>query len=517
MISGDVIGRHDNRVYKFRKGEGLISRSIHKKIINQIFPVHEPKVLSQLKQGWIHKINKLPPIDGIYSYFGSKIALYFAWLNHYTFALAVHVFVGILFWMAQDGKYEKPAVTEILTTSYNDINFILFSFFNIIWAAIYLKSWKRRSIELTYSWRTLHSQKDLLLEPQPLFKGEERFNEITGRPELYYSPWKRQMTMCFISFPVILTCLSIVFLTLIFALWLQEWWDDEVSYLSYIPKVFLATSIPILNHLYEKIATKLNHLENHRSEESHNNNLIVKLIFFQFINSFLALFYVAFYLGDFDRLNELLTAILITRQVIGNIKETVLPYAIRYFKLLSMTWNDLTTFDPSQISTEFTQIEREASSPIYKGTHEDYMEIFIQFGYVTFFSSIYPLAGFLALLNNIFEIRGDTLKLCIAYQRPFGDRVSDIGVWKDAMKYMGIIAVIVNCALIGRSGIVFKLWPDISNGEMIFFVVVLEHLMLLVKVLMDKIISNTPLWVEKELTKIEHQRQELERQIDQEK
>ena len=183
----------------------MISRSIHKKIINQIFPVHEPKVLSQLKQGWIHKINKLPPIDGIYSYFGSKIALYFAWLNHYTFALAVHVFVGILFWMAQDGKYEKPSVTEILTTSYNDINFILFSFFNIIWAAIYLKSWKRRSIELTYSWRTLHSQKDLLLEPQPLFKGEERFNEITGRPELYYSPWKRQMTMCFISFPVILT------------------------------------------------------------------------------------------------------------------------------------------------------------------------------------------------------------------------------------------------------------------------------------------------------------------------
>ena len=99
MISGDVIGRHDNRVYKFRKGEGLISRSIHKKIIHQIFPVHDPKVLNQLKQGWIHKINKLPPIDGIYDYFGSKIALYFAWLNHYTFALAVHVFVGILFFI----------------------------------------------------------------------------------------------------------------------------------------------------------------------------------------------------------------------------------------------------------------------------------------------------------------------------------------------------------------------------------------------------------------------------------
>ena len=140
------------------------------------------------------------------------------------------------------------------------------------------------------------------------------------------------------------------------------------------------------------------------------------------------------------------------------------------------------------------------------------MEIFIQFGYVTFFSSVYPLAGFLALLNNIFEIRGDTLKLCVAYQRPFGERVSNIGVWRDAMEYMGVIAIIVNCALIGQSGIIYKLLPEISHGEMISFVVLLEHLMLFIKLLINKMISDTPKWVEKELTRIEHQRQELERQ-----
>ena len=343
------------------------------------------------------------------------------------------------------------------------------------------------------------------------FKGEDKLNDITGHPELYYPSWKRRMIICFISLPVIFICLSIVFVTLLFALWLQEWWDEEVSYLSYAPKVFLATSIPVLNLVYEKIAIKLNHLENHRSEESHNNNLIVKLILFQFINSFLALFYVAFYLGDLERLKTLLTAILITRQVIGNIKETILPYAIKNFRLLSMALNDYSAFDPSQISAEFTPIEREGSSPTYKGTHEDYMEIFIQFGYVTFFSSIYPLAGFLALLNNIFEIRGDVLKLCIAYQRPFGERVSNIGVWKDAMEYMGLIAIMVNCGLIGKSGVVLKLWPEIGDSGIILFVVTLEHLMLLVKLIINQMIADTPPWVEKELTRIEHQRQEFER------
>lgn len=66
----------------------------------------------------------------------------------------------------------------------------------------------------------------------------------------------------------------------------------------------------------------------------------------------------------------------------------------------------------------------------YEGTFEDYLEMFIQFGYVTLFSCAYPLAGFWALANNVWEIRGDAFKMCFVHQRPFGHRANSIGIWQ---------------------------------------------------------------------------------------
>ena len=74
---------------------------------------------------------------------------------------------------------------------------------------------------------------------------------------------------------------------------------------------------------------------------------------------------------------------------------------------------------PRQVS----QVEVEGSTPQYEGTFDDYLEMFIQFGYVTLFSSAYPLAGLCALLNNLIEVRSDAFKLCFIHQRPFPERV----------------------------------------------------------------------------------------------
>ena len=74
---------------------------------------------------------------------------------------------------------------------------------------------------------------------------------------------------------------------------------------------------------------------------------------------------------------------------------------------------------PRQVS----QVEVEGSTPPYEGTLDDYLEMFIQFGYVTLFSSAYPLAGLCALLNNLIEVRSDAFKLCFIHQRPFPERV----------------------------------------------------------------------------------------------
>ena len=56
--------------------------------------------------------------------------------------------------------------------------------------------------------------------------------------------------------------------------------------------------------------------------------------------------------------------------------------------------------------------------------------MFLQFGYVFLFSSVFPAAAFWALLNNVTEIRSDAFKMCRIYQRPFSQPASNIGAWQ---------------------------------------------------------------------------------------
>lgn len=156
-----------------------------------------------------------------------------------------------------------------------------------------------------------------------------------------------------------------------------------------------------------------------------------------------------------------------------------------------------------------------------KDTLQDYQEMFIQFGYVVLFSSAFPLAAMCALVNNIIEIRSDALKLCTGLQRPFGQRVENIGqwqvsvfcsgkcqgslpglvvhsggIWSDetvllslsfsrhqtAMEAMGLIAIIVNCYLIGQCGQLQRLFPWLSPEMTIISIVLLEVCFLLCSV-----------------------------------
>ena len=120
-------------------------------------------------------------------------------------------------------------------------------------------------------------------------------------------------------------------------------------------------------------------------------------------------------------------------------QESLIPYVKKQLKLAKMSFDLFGALSPTSSEPEETdwtgeraersgsravsQVEVEGSTPQYEGTFEDYLEMFIQFGYVTLFSSAYPLAGLCALLNNLIEVRSDAFKLCFIHQRPFTERV----------------------------------------------------------------------------------------------
>ncbi|CAH0403409.1 unnamed protein product [Chilo suppressalis] len=525
-----------------RPGQSIVPACVSRGVVASMFPLHDRQALESLRKKWVKTLFAPQPLDEISEYFGVKIAMYFAWLGHYTQSLTVPAVVGFIFWIWLGTANEN----------WKDIAYVLFSLFNVLWACVYLETWKRYSNVLAYKWGTLDQRDDLLVEPRPLFQGEMGTSLVTGRPEPQYAPWRRRMWRHCVSFPVMVVCLSVAAAATTVFLRAMDWWETRIVYFTWIPRAFLAIIIAIEEELYARIARWLNDKENYRLETKYENHLIVKIALFQFVNSFMSLFYIAFYLQDMDKLKEQLAVLLITRQLIGNLKESALPYLIENLRLAKICVDVFGAISPSKAptSTQLTELfdkktdssggspeislinggtekdgDRRDSEPVvgqkvihqaelesqlfkYEGTFCEYLEMLTQLGHVVLFSSAFPLAAVCALLNNAAEVRADAFKLCHVAQRPFAERVNTIGSWQHAMECMVGVAVLVNCALIGLSGPVHRLLPDATPAQTVLVIVALEHVILVTVLALRMAIPEIPGWLATEMAKVEFQRRE---------
>ncbi|XP_058986026.1 serine-rich adhesin for platelets isoform X7 [Musca domestica] len=550
------------------EGQSIVAAWQETGLIMQIFPLHETKSLASLQKSWVKQVLAPQPLDDIAEYFGVKVALYFAWLGHYTCALGVPAVFGTILYAFLWGKNQMA----------QDMGHVLFSLFNVAWASLYLEAWKRYSVELAFRWGTLSTPPELLEPPRPLYKGPLVENNVTGRLEPKEAPaWKRRAFRYLVSFPIIGLCLFLVFVVMFLMLRFQDWWDSKLPEtgvlccLSVIPKVLLAGAITLMDEAYYKLAVWLNDKENYRLQSKYENHLIAKVALFQFVNSFLSLFYIAFYLRDEEKLKEQLAGLLISRQIIGNLRESALPYVAEQVRLAKLSFNMWGALSPTQdnnrtfaesvaaagagstdsektkqpsgtstpqqpgtpskqlpkkpstdtgCSTPSTttsatkrnigQAEIESSLYKYDGTFSDHLEMLVQMGYVVLFSAAFPLAGICALINNLMEIRSDAFKLAHVHQRPFGQRVANIGTWQNALSLLSLAAVIVNCALIGLSGQVSRLWPGLTTAQTIILIVTLEHIMLGLRSALTWLLPELPSWLAAEIARAEHCRREMQ-------
>ena len=79
---------------------------------------------------------------------------------------------------------------------------------------------------------------------------------------------------------------------------------------------------------------------------------------------------------------------------------------------------------------------------------KEYLEMVIQFGFITIFVTAFPPAPIFALLNNFLEIRLDAKKILEHHRRPTAQKVRSIGVWFHIMETVGWISIITNALII---------------------------------------------------------------------
>lgn len=472
------------------------------------------------------------PLEEIHDYFGDDVGLYFAWLDKYTHALFLMSFYGT-FVMAKQLLYHEGPDDNPLT--------LLYSIYVGAWSILFLQAWNRRETELRFLWG-LERLKSLDHVRREFKHGSNvalDINPDTGRQTFVVKNAATQLihklisTIC-VVFMMVFAMLSATMAILVRYIGegvidkeddvftahgsnsddLPE--SDHATHYKYNQKselfsAFLGLFIIIVcGMIFDGVATKLNHYENHRTQAEYDDALILKTFAFQFLNNYWALIYIAYFrevpdpfFGEVHpcekgscmfELQFQLLVVFSFKTVGKQIGFTVRPFIYKAIKLVLANRQLKKALDfsediakssikkipggesaivvaaqaqglagglvdaavgediPEQHVTGLHPHEVQAELMTYSGTFYDFNDRTVQFGYIVLFAPAFPLAPLLAFINNIVEIRAAGYKLCHGYRRPVVKHRPGIGTWSVVLNSLGFMAVIMNSTMINFVG-----------------------------------------------------------------
>ncbi|KAF2357771.1 Anoctamin [Trinorchestia longiramus] len=360
---------------------------------------------------------------------------------------------------------------------------VVFSIAMSFWATMFLELWKRQQAVIQWQWDMEHYEEEE--EVRPEFQARvktTRVNPVTKKTEPYipfYSKVSRYVAVNSIVLLMVLVMMAAVLSVMVYRMAISIVFhklDDTIfqrnaKFVASISSAMLnLVVIVIFNFVYRKLVIFLTNIECPRTETEYEDSFTLKIFLFQFVNFYSSLIYIAFFKGKFfyhpgdentrtSLLNRLrydmcdptgclpelciqLSVIMIGKQIFNNFIEIGWP-------VMQVWYNK--TFGHANTDSEFyTRWEQDYDLAPYTrlSLFDEYLEMVIQYGFVTLFVAAFPLAPFFALLNNIFEIRLDAYKYLAKCRRPRPERVEDIGIWFNILRVITYFSVLTNALVI---------------------------------------------------------------------
>lgn len=236
--------------------------------------------------------------------------------------------------------------------------------------------------------------------------------------------------------------------------------------------------ITLLNFVYDYLALFLTDIEMRRTQAEYDESLSLKIYLFQFVNYYSSIFYIAFLKGKFvgypAKYNRIfgfrqeecspggcmfelclqLVIIMVGKQIMNSILEMLIPFLT---KTLTTLWNRVGLSTAVEDDTETIKTHNQWTEDYkllswrFMSMFNEYLEMVIQYGFITIFVVAFPLAPLFALINNIFEMRLDAKKFLLYYRRSVPKRVRDIGSWYRIMQIICRLSVMSNAFIIAFS------------------------------------------------------------------
>mmetsp|Transcript_11195 Transcript_11195/g.23869 ORF Transcript_11195/g.23869 Transcript_11195/m.23869 type:complete len:742 (-) Transcript_11195:790-3015(-) len=496
--------------------------------IDVISAIHSKSIKKRIEKS-TYSIIKPLPIQAIRDYYGEQIAFYFAWMHHMTVWYIFPGMLGLVVFVLR--KYRGETVDNCELIPFMG----LITFF---WAVLCNWYWERKEATLAFEWGTFALTKGdrlrLNLDKRPGFQGTMQQSPITGKMEKYYSPSKRNFKRA-ISVVLSLFLLAGACGVMIISMNLQgyisradaEVWGENNHPLYFpffsqfaeegglfdanstwkcLPIILLrAIIVANMNQKYSELAVILAEWENHETQRGHRNSIILKRVLFEAFDAYIILFYLAVYERDVELLRLELVGTFSVDTFRRVFIECVIPYAVRHFSKdpVSKAKKD---DDLKEKSSSNGHLTFEADLEEYD-TFDDYIEMLIQFGYVTLFASAFPLAAFVAMAANLIEMRADLWKLSHVFRRTTPLRASDIGMWKMSLKAIAWLSACSNLLIFAFTSSQLRQWlPDYyvtdaggqsapKDGyfvEILLIVVCIEHFIIIIAGLARKMIPKIP-------------------------
>jgi len=444
-------------------------------------------------------------LNNIRNYYGEKIAFYFAFLQFYTMALNLPSFVGVIYFCLQM-YYGYVACPRIE----------LWIIFLITWNLMFCKLWERRENMLRREWGMFRYSAKAV--PRPQFIGVKAFSTITGNFEEIHASQQQLKIRLMKSYSTVFLWCNLVFVAVLALFVVKQYLADSQIFAIMI-SMANALLIQAYNFIYLNMVDWLNDWENHRLQLEYENQMIVKKIVFQLVNSFASLFFIGFIkpvifpgsykLAEDDLsgesgeenvtawteadqqnyknnqiLSELqltLATLFITLIFIQNFQEVVFPVLIKKLemkmekksKFVGSFLDEDTTISMAAISTKVSKkdiFHTHKVSDLKENAHaqlskpppcpviDNMSEMIVEQGYATMFAIAFPMAPLLALCNNYVEFRVDFHNL-IVNQRPIPVAAYGVGRWGMVLWIFAFISVLTNWyLLIYRTDLVSRVY-----------------------------------------------------------
>ena len=504
------------------------------RVVQQVFALHDMRERRALEERWSASasLGLAPaPLTELYNYFGAEYALYFAFLRRFSQWLWAPAALGLVLFVFNETEYAgQESVWQAL-----------YCLLIVLWASAFLQHWTRTQAGLCHQWAINdgHGPHAAASDPTatageaPAAEREEfvAANHAVGfytsnddfvaldaevvpdgvpLPLVGVFGRRERLRRLMLSWAVLVAFVAaavgaqlglLLGRSLLITRGPSAWWSGQI-----LGSLFTAVVVELFDAVLRPLVDALLAWQNHRSAARHEVHFAQQLFFAAFCNRFFSPLYLTllkplslhylFHSADtpgavlevcYDRdgspsdsCAEELTTLVGALVIVNCVVQNGIEYASATRALSRLQ------------RTPGGRVTHEASMGSAQSAGGEFSELIMSYAMVALFGGAFLPAAAFALINNALEARLDSHAFLRCQQRPRMQLSHLMATWRPVLQLISLLAIVTNTVLVCHAFTTLPMLFGASGGHEYAMGMLIEHVLLALKLLLDLSLADVP-------------------------